>query len=440
MSVSPLSHTIFCVPHRLRRLAVVLLFVTAVWPSLGYGQTANGMINVTITGSGQGRFKMALAQPIGGDPAMASQLQELMRQNLAILPIVDLLPDAAILGGTALNAYQGDAIDFHRFQLAGANYVVTTGWPAPGTVELRIYDAFSRALLVGKQFTGLAAATLPKVADRFCGSWLESLHLSGDLFRASLAFVAAGTNRNVFAARPTGRDKRQITNLNGQCMSPAWSPDARSIAFTHLSNRYNSLGVWSGGQVRTQRYPGNLVIGPFYLASGQLVASIAVKPSPGIYLLGSNLQPAQTLVEDNSINTSPRFDRSGSRMVFVSDRYGSPQIMLRDGSGIRRLTTGGWNTDPTISPDGTMVAFTRQTGGGHRLFRIDLTTGMETQISFGPGSDEQPAFLTDSYFVAFTSSRAGAKQLYLTTKDGLEPKPLPLGGATFPAWGLTEAP
>ncbi|GAB7082162.1 translocation protein TolB [Megalodesulfovibrio paquesii] len=440
MSVSTLSHTLPSALNRLRRLVAALLFVAAVWPSLACGQNANGMINVTITGSGQGKFKMALAQPMGSDPAQASQLQELVRQNLAILPIVDLLPDSAILGGTALNAYQGDGIDFNRFQLAGANYVVTTGWPAPGTVELRVYDAFSRTLLVGKQYTGVNAAILPKVADRFCGSWLESLHLSGDLYRASLAYVAAGSNRNVFAARPTGRDKRQITNLNGQCMSPAWSPDTQSIAFTHLSNRYNSLNIWSGGQVRSQRYPGNLVIGPFYLANGQLAASIAMKKVPGIYMLGSNLQPSQTLVEDASINTSPRFDRSGSRMVFVSDRFGSPQIMLRDGGGIRRLTGGGWNTDPTISPDGTMVAFTRQTGDGHRLFRIDLNGGGETQISFGPGSDEQPAFLTDSYFIAFTSSRAGAKQLYLTTKDGLDAKPLPLGGATFPAWGLTETP
>ncbi|MFW5733965.1 MAG: TolB family protein [Oceanidesulfovibrio sp.] len=87
------------------------------------------------------------------------------------------------------------------------------------------------------------------------------------------------------------------------------------------------------------------------------------------------------------------------------------------------------------------MVFTRMTGAGHRIFLYDMKTGREQQLTFGPGSDEQPAFAPDNYFVAFASSRSGSRQVYLTTRHGTEPIQVPTGGpAGFPAWGLTDAP
>ena len=66
-----------------------------------------------------------------------------------------------------------------------------------------------------------------------------------------------------------------------------------------------------------------------------------------------------------------------------------------------------------------------------------MMTGSDQQISFGPGRDEQPAFAPDSYFVAFTSTRSGTSQIYLTTRHGGEAKHVPTGpgNASFPSWG-----
>ena len=102
---------------------------------------------------------------------------------------------------------------------------------------------------------------------------------------------------------------------------------------------------------------------------------------------------------------------------------------------------GGYNTEPSISPDGTLVAFTRLTDQGHRIFVQDLMTGQERQVSFGPGRDEHPSFAPDSYFLAFTSDRSGQKQIYLTTRHGGDPKKVPTGAgdATFPRWGKIPA-
>ena len=76
---------------------------------------------------------------------------------------------------------------------------------------------------------------------------------------------------------------------------------------------------------------------------------------------------------------------------------------------------------------------------GHRIFVQDMMTGEERQVTFGPGSDEQPSFCADSYFIAFTSSRAGGRHIYLITRHGGDPKQVPTGrgDASFARWGMT---
>ena len=107
------------------------------------------------------------------------------------------------------------------------------------------------------------------------------------------------------------------------------------------------------------------------------------------------------------------------------------------GSVSRVTKQGNYNTEPSMSPDGTLIAFSRLTSEGNRIFVQDLTTGTEQQISFGPGNDVLPSFAPDSYFIAFTSNRSGPNQIYLTTRHGGDAKKVPTGSgdASFPRWG-----
>ncbi|MDD2220071.1 MAG: hypothetical protein PHS63_08350, partial [Desulfoplanes sp.] len=75
-------------------------------------------------------------------------------------------------------------------------------------------------------------------------------------------------------------------------------------------------------------------------------------------------------------------------------------------------------------------------------FITTLATGMEQQVTFGPGNDEDPTWSPDGYFLAFTSSRSGGYQLYVTTKHGDSAKHIPTGtaDATAPAWGPVPWP
>ena len=56
-------------------------------------------------------------------------------------------------------------------------------------------------------------------------------------------------------------------------------------------------------------------------------------------------------------------------IVFDSDRAGGADIyvMRSNGSGVRRLTTGG-TTDPAWAPDGSTIAFTSNRDGNDEIY------------------------------------------------------------------------
>ena len=404
-----------------------------------------------VYGAGQQKINVAQAAPLKAPnvpaDAVGAELQSMITENLKILPFIGFVNPTAVLGGIVLSGADTPNIDLKRFQLAGAAVLVTANWPSGDTpgrpVEMRIFDTNTGQRLFAAQYPDTRRDMLPEVADRFCAGLLEVLIGNGDFFRSTLAFVKkVGRNKaDAWVMRPTGRGLRQITNLPGEVHSPTWSLDGRFVVFSHLDDRTHALGVWdrNSGRVQRIRFPDSTVIGPTFTPANR----VAVSLSQGIYLLNSSFQVDKPLETNESINVSPCFDSSGSKMAFTSNRMGGPQIFIKDmpsGEVTRVSREGSYNTEPNLSRDGALIVYTRQMDGGQRIIVQDLRTGEERQITFGPGSDEQPAFAPDSYFIVFSSTRGGPRQLYLTTRHGGEPTLLSAGGtnASFPRWGMVK--
>lgn len=414
---------------------------------------AKAALRVDIYGPGQNVVTLALASPLTAPnqeaTGMGKGLQAVVHQNLSFLPFMRLTDPKAVLGGTVMAGAEPPNLDFKRFQLAGADLLVTSNWPngdsGTKSVQMRAFETNTGTQLFGKEYSNVTTKEIPEVADRFCADLLEVLTGSGAFFRSTIAFTknAGKMNANVWLTKPTGRDLRQITNMKGKAMSPAWSPDGRFIVFTHIDSKSHALGVWDTGsrKVNRIRFPGTVVIGPSFTPGNRVAVTLSNGKYPAIFLLNHAFQKERLLEGGNCINVSPSFDSTGTKMAFTSSRLGGPQIFMKDlgsGSVTRVSMNGGYNTEANISPDGTLVAYSRMTEYGNRIFVQDMVTGEERQVSFGPGTDEQPAFCGDSYFIAFSSTRGGGHNLYLTTRHGGDAKQIPTGGgALFPRWGLT---
>ena len=409
---------------------------------------AQQTLSIDIFGPGQTQLNMALTRPLGlipgqQPPAEAQTLAGYLEDYLGFMPFLNLVPGTRILGGDELPGVTVQDMDFRRFRLERVDLVLTAGWEgSAGPVELRVFETFEQRLILGKAYSGVSPEDLPEIAARFCADLMTELTGQGDFFRSSLAVVRThGENKEIWAASPLGQGLRQLTDLGGISMSPAWSRDGRRLAFTLIDDGRHYLGLLDeeSGNVRRLQMPGNTVISPAFDPQGNIHVSLNPDGSPNIYRLTDNLRMGPRLVSSWAIDISPSFDASGSRMAYVSSRLGNPHIFVVDtASGESRRVTyeGTYNTNPSLSPDGRLVVFSRQTSEGHRIFMHDLETGRERQLTFGPRNDVSPAWAPDSYFIAFSSNRGGQYKIYLTTRNGDEPRMVPLGEGEFtsPAW------
>ena len=428
-------HRILC--YTLAALTVLALSVNAF---------AQDNMEVEIRGPGQARMNIVQSKPFadGNMPADAQYLNELIRKNLAFMPFLKVMSDTDILGGATLPGPKAEQIDFKPFSLAKVDLLVTAVWKpgkGMGDVELRAFEVYSQKLLLGKVYAGVTRDQLPEVADRFCMELMALLTGQGTIFKAKLAFVKpSGKGKDIWMVGAMGRDLAQVTRYGdlGMAISPAWSWDCGRICFTLIGSTSHYLGIWNGGKANVYTLPSSTVISPHFMPNGALAVALNMRGHTDIVTLDSSYKnTASSLVTDSSINVSPSFDQSGNLMAFVSDRLGNPNIFIKDASGsVRRASKSGYNTNPSMSPDGKFVTYSKQASGGHRIYVYELATDTEKQVSFGPGSDENPSFAPDSYFIAFSSSRAGGRKLYLTTRNGDGAVQIPTGDgeALMPAF------
>ncbi|MDZ7762639.1 MAG: hypothetical protein U5L00_20620 [Desulfovermiculus sp.] len=421
-------------------------------PSMGGADTS---LQINIYGPGQSKINtyLAPARLIAqqeGETLVPSRVQDLERvlyEDLGFLPFVHFVPGGELLGGPEVQGMNREDLDFKRFQLSQVDLLVTMGWSAGDQdreqVELRAFDVYTGRMIVGRGYVLRNQGHVEQASRRFSAELMQALTGRSGFFTSELAFVRKSEeDKDIYACTPQGKNLRPLVDLDGYCMSPAWSGNGDKLAMSFVGQDRHELVVWDAQSDSLQRatLPGNTIISPAYWPGRGWVISADPGKSPDIYTLNQDLSLGDPLVEHWAIDISPHFDAQGKAMVFVSSRFGNPHIFLRhmDSGEVERISLQGtYNTNPSISPDGRFVAYSRLIKDqGHRIIVHDRQKKTERQVSFGPGNDEDPAWGPDSYFLAFSSDRSGKYQLYVSTRHADEAKRIPTGGeaATSPAW------
>ena len=134
--------------------------------------------------------------------------------------------------------------------------------------------------------------------------------------------------------------------------------------------------------------------------------------------------------------SSPVFSQNGQKIAWLEGVTGAKtiQVMNRDGSGLKAATDGTFpDADPTLSPDGSAVAFSSFTDAGNNdIFVVDLDVGSRTRLTSGPEYDLGPAWSPDGRRIAF--GRNG--DIYVMAADSSRVTALTSGSARdgAPSW------
>lgn len=125
-------------------------------------------------------------------------------------------------------------------------------------------------------------------------------------------------------------------------------------------------------------------------------------------------------------------DRDGDTTLYTSARdYGAPERLP-----VRRRA-GTADADPSVSPDGTQLAFrsTRDDPDGD-IYVITLNDSAVTRITESAGFDGQPRWSPDGSRIAFVSERSGSRDIWVMAADGSDPADLTPNPARdeLPTW------
>lgn len=106
-----------------------------------------------------------------------------------------------------------------------------------------------------------------------------------------------------------------------------------------------------------------------------------------------------------------------SRIVFVSDRSGTPQVYLCDPEGrdvIQVTHHPHGAVSPTLNADATAVAYTSYKSGFPLVQWLDLGQGWERTVTDTPGSSFGAAFSPDGQRLALVMSFLGNPEVFVT--------------------------
>lgn len=277
-------------------------------------------------------------------------------------------------------------------------YVLRRPDPESGKTvnELRVadYDGYNAMTALSSEFQLISPRFTPD-GDALLYVSIEPLH-------------APNTRRPVEKPRVywqslTSGDRRVIANFNGSNSAPAMAPDQRTIAAALARH---------GGEFQ-------------------------------LYLLDfPEVGEPRRLRASAGANTEPVFSPDGTRIAFVSDEGGAPQIYehhLATGESRRLTYRGRHNAEPVYARDGGII-FVRRDENGYNVALLDPDSG-ETAALTSIRAADSPSLAPNDQIALF---RNGDEKNYLYTvsvngKIALRWRRPENGEIVDPTWGPAES-
>ncbi|MCX6853335.1 MAG: hypothetical protein NTV80_00350 [Verrucomicrobia bacterium] len=128
-----------------------------------------------------------------------------------------------------------------------------------------------------------------------------------------------------------------------------------------------------------------------------------------------------------------------SRIVFVSDKTGTKQVYLCDSNGqdLQQVTHHSHGcVSPTLSMDGTTIAYTSYASGFPIVQVLDLGQGWERTVTDTPGSSFGASFAPDGERLAVVMSFLGNPEIFVTDLNANSAACISdsTGAPSSPAW------
>jgi Tol biopolymer transport system component len=266
--------------------------------------------------------------------------------------------------------------------------------------------------------------------------------------------IAFLSDRELWSARPNGKDRRELTEDWAEVRRPDWSPDGTKIVFA--SNRGNAAAdfdLWiydtADGTITPLTSGPEDDGAPDWSPDGTEIAFGRGDPDhKDIWSVDVASREVRQVTDDPADDDAPDWSKT-NRIAFESDRDRHDyEIFTLDPTGtetdVQQVTDNDWHDlFPDWSFDGRLIAYRSNPGGEDSdadIYAIEIARGRLTRVTNNAEDDHRPSWSPDGKLIAFDSGTDDETDVFVVTwnqGDPGEPEPLLTGPGSqeAPAWG-----
>ena len=286
------------------------------------------------------------------------------------------------------------------------------------------------------------AAQAVYLAHQVANDVVEKVAGKPTFFLGKLAVIGTRSGaKELYLADSSCQDVRQVTQDRSIALKPRCSPDNRFISYTSFLKRYAdvyTIELATGNRNRAAAYPG-VNSGGAISPNGRSMALILSKDgNPDLYVQDLASKRLTRLTNTPRVDEgSPAWSPDGSRIVYVSNASGSPQLYLLSSSGgaPERLTVrGSQNVAPDWGKNG-LIAYQTLTGGKFQIAVMDPAARQERIITPYDAAYEDPSWAPDGRHLVAARGVNYSYSVSLLDSMGDKPVALTTSGDWYaPAW------
>jgi TolB protein len=304
--------------------------------TLGTAILAHAQTDIYVRGSGK-LFPIALPQLCvqTGSSGANREVPRIMSRDLDLSGYFEVLdPNAYIeTPGKCVGPDKGAYADWSVIGAEGLVRGVIDVRPN-GRLRLQMFlhDVQRQAVVLGKEYEG-DETQIPRIAHKFANEIMKFFTGEAGVFGSQIAFSSrVGRFKEMFVMDMDGSNARQLTNDRGLSVSGSWDPFGRSLVYTSYRNRVPDLFLLDVNTRNVQQVTQGdaLEIGAHFSSQGgKILASRMQGKESAIVLLNPDGSIYRKISSSAiNIDTSPFWSPDNSKIAFVSNRAGGPQIYV----------------------------------------------------------------------------------------------------------------